>query len=229
MASCGPDPPYYAATFILLRIDDRKAGRELMERVSKVVASAANPTSPAYEAAVSVAVTFWGLKAAGSAGEFACQFSAGVPAGDGSRAPILADRGESSPEHWEKPLGTPDVHVVLARALPRCATARGRAGTGRAYHEMTGIKAIWRQDCRATHGARGIRFRDGISHPAVEGSGIPGSNPKEPPLKAGEIVLGYQDESGSFRHASARGFGPQRHLRQCSASYTARGRYSGST
>ena len=109
-----PRPSPYAATFILMRIDDRKAGRELMGRVSKVVASAANPTSPAWEAGVSVAVTFWGLKAAGSAGEFACQFSARVPAGDGSPCAILADRGESSPEHWEKPLGTPDVHVVLA-------------------------------------------------------------------------------------------------------------------
>jgi deferrochelatase/peroxidase EfeB len=60
-----PRPAPYAATYILLRIDDRKAGRELMGRVSKVVASAANPTSPAGEAAVSVAVTFWGLKALG--------------------------------------------------------------------------------------------------------------------------------------------------------------------
>ena len=61
---------------------------------------------------------------------------------------------------------------------------------------MTGIKAIWRQDCFVLPTEReAFGFRDGISHPAVEGSGIPGSNPKEPPLKAGEIVLGYQDES----------------------------------
>ena len=39
-------------------------------------------------------------------------------------------------------------------------------------------------------------FRDGISHPAVEGSGVPGTNPKEPPLKAGEFILGYADEIG---------------------------------
>src|SRR5215211_7408768 len=37
-------------------------------------------------------------------------------------------------------------------------------------------------------------FRDGISHPAIEGSGIAGSNPQEQPLKAGEFVLGYRDE-----------------------------------
>ena len=33
-----------------------------------------------------------------------------------------------------------------------------------------------------------------MSHPAIEGSGIPGSNPQERPLKAGEFVLGYPDE-----------------------------------
>jgi len=35
-----------------------------------------------------------------------------------------------------------------------------------------------------------------VSHPAVEGSGIPGSNPGERPLKAGEFVLGYTNEMG---------------------------------
>ncbi len=41
-------------------------------------------------------------------------------------------------------------------------------------------------------------FRDGIGHPAVEGSGIPGSNSKEEPFKAGEFVLGYLDETGAM-------------------------------
>ena len=195
-----PRPAPYAATYILLRIDDRKAGRELMRRVSEVVASAANPTSPAGEAAVSVAITFWGLRALGVPESSLASFPPEFRQGMAARAPILADRGESGPEHWEKPLGTPDVHVVLAALAPdaqRLETVLERAR--KAYHEMTGIKAIWRQDCFALPTEReAFGFRDGISHPAVEGSGIPGSNPKEPPLKAGEIVLGYQDESGSF-------------------------------
>ena len=41
-------------------------------------------------------------------------------------------------------------------------------------------------------------FRDGISHPAVEGSGIPGTNPQEQPIKAGEFLLGYRNEIGGF-------------------------------
>ena len=31
-----------------------------------------------------------------------------------ARATLLGDVGESDPVHWEKPLGTPDVHVALA-------------------------------------------------------------------------------------------------------------------
>ena len=41
-------------------------------------------------------------------------------------------------------------------------------------------------------------FKDGISHPAIEGSGIPGTNPHEQPLKPGEFVLGYPDEMGGI-------------------------------
>src|SRR6185295_16202433 len=65
------------------------------------------------------------------------------------------------------------------------------------YRQMPGIKALWRQNCHAlATETEPFGFRDGISHPAIEGSGIPGSNPHERPLKAGEFVLGYTDEMG---------------------------------
>ena len=38
-----PRPAPYAAAYVLLRIDDRKAGRELMRRMRPIVASAAHP------------------------------------------------------------------------------------------------------------------------------------------------------------------------------------------
>jgi deferrochelatase/peroxidase EfeB len=60
-----PRPTPYAATYIVLRIDDRKAGRELMRRVSAVVTSAATPSSPLADTWVSVALTYHGLKALG--------------------------------------------------------------------------------------------------------------------------------------------------------------------
>jgi Dyp-type peroxidase family len=195
-----PRPTPYVATYVLLRIDQREAGRELMRRLSSVVASAAHPESPARDTWVSVALSFQGLKALGvpktSLDTFAPQFQQGMA----GRAKFLGDTGESGPEHWEKPLGSPDVHVVITALSPdsehlEAAMERAR----KTYREIPGIMAIWRQDCHVRPGEReAFGFRDGIGHPAVEGSGIPSSNPHERPLKAGEFVLGYPDESGGI-------------------------------
>lgn len=195
-----PRPAPYAATYILLRIDDPNSGRELMRRASTVVASAALLTSPAGEAWITVALTFQGLRALGlpeiTLQSFAPEFQQGMAA----RAAVLGDVGESSPENWENPLGTPDVHVVITALAPdaqqlEVVLTRGR----KSYEELRGIEAIWRQDCHVLPTEKEpFGFKDGISHPAVEGSGIPGSNPGEPPFKAGEFVFGYRDETGGF-------------------------------
>ena len=76
------------------------------------------------------------------------------------------------------------------------ALARARE----AYRSMSGIEVIWHQNCHALPTeTEPFGFRDGISHPAIEGSGIPGSNPREQPLKAGEFVIGYTDEMGGVQ------------------------------
>ena len=76
-----PRPSPYAATYIVLRIDDRRAGRQLMGQLSKVVASAAHPESPARDTWVSAALSFQGLKALGvpqaSLDSFAPEFQQG--------------------------------------------------------------------------------------------------------------------------------------------------------
>jgi Dyp-type peroxidase family len=196
-----PRPTPYAATYIILRIDERKAGRELMRRVSEVVTPASSSTSPLADTWVSVALTYQGLKALGvpqdSLDSFAWEFRQGMAA----RAKELGDTGENGPENWEKPLGTSDIHVVVVAVSPdaeQLETALDRAR--KAYQEMPGITAIWRQNCHALPTEREpFGFRDGISHPAIEGSGIPGTNPEEKPLKAGEFVLGYRDEIGGIQ------------------------------
>lgn len=196
-----PRPTPYVATYIAFRIDDPKAGRDLMARISRVVTSAANPTSPLADTWVSVALTYQGLKALGVPQEalesLAWEFRQGMAA----RAHDLGDTGESAPENWEEPLGSSDLHVVLVAVSPdeeRLERALDRARE--AYRSMSGIKAIWRQNCHALPTeTEPFGFRDGISHPAIEGSGIPGSNPKERPLKAGEFVLGYRDELGGVQ------------------------------
>jgi Dyp-type peroxidase family len=195
-----PRPSPYAATYVIVRIDDVRAGRELVRRLAEVVTSAAGAETSARDAWASVALTYQGLKAlavpAASLGSFAWEFQQGMVA----RARALGDTGESAPEHWEAPFGTPDIHLVLTGVAPdearlEAAVARGRE----AIADIAGVTPIWRQDCRAQADEREpFGYRDGISHPAIEGSGAPPSNPLEPPLEAGELVLGYRDEMGGF-------------------------------
>jgi deferrochelatase/peroxidase EfeB len=180
-----------------------------MRRLSQVVTSAANPTSPLADTWVSVALTYHGLKALGvpenSLDSFAWEFQQGMAA----RAKELGDTGESSPENWERPLGTRDVHVMLVAVSPNDQQLEAVLDPARkAYREMRGIEAIWRQDCHALPTeTEPFGFRDGISHPAIEGSGIGGTNPKEQSLKAGEFVLGYPMSSAAHREHSLRGLG----------------------
>jgi Dyp-type peroxidase family len=195
-----PRPSPYAATYILLRIDDRRAGGELLRRLSHVVTSSAAPDRPGRDTWVSVSLTFEGLKALGvpqaSLDSFAWEFRQGMAA----RAKALGDTGESAPEHWEAPFGTPDIHVILTGVAPDARTLEAAVGRAReAFADLPGVTPIWRQECYAPPDEKEhFGFKDGISHPAIEGSGVPGTNPLEAPLKAGELVLGYPDEMGGL-------------------------------
>lgn len=196
-----PRPTPYAATYIVLRIDDQKAGQQLMQHVAKVVTSAANPSSPLADTWVSVALTYQGLKALGVPQQSLDSFSWEFRQGMAARAKELGDIGESSPENWEKPLGSPEMHVIITAVSPDAQTLEAAVARARkTYEGMKGVVAIWRQDCHALPNEKEpFGFKDGISHPAIEGSGIPGSNPKERPLKAGEFVLGYTDEMSGIQ------------------------------
>ena len=195
-----PRPTPYAATYVVLRIDDERAGRELMRRASTAVASVAHPHSPRGDTWASVALTFSGLKAlsisAASLDSFPGEFQHGMA----SRAHVLGDTGTSAPEHWEKPLGTEECHVVFTAIAPdRQRLDQELAHVRAAYEAFPGVTALWRQDCYTLPTEKEhFGYKDGISHPAIEGTGIPGSNPREQPFKAGEFILGYPDELGGL-------------------------------
>lgn len=195
-----PRPSPYAATYILLRIDDPAQGREAIRRLSGVVASCANIESPARDAWVSVCLTWRGLQALGVPQASLDSFPWELRQGMAARAGALGDAGENAPEHWERPLGTDEVHVVIVAQAPdpdrlEAAVARGRA----AFEDLPGVMPIWRQDCRAPPDHKEpFGFRDGMGQPVIEGRCVGGVTPDGPPLKAGEFVLGYRDEMGGL-------------------------------
>ena len=150
---------------------------------------------------VSVALTYRGLEALGvpqdSLDSFAWEFRQGMAArrrrsATRARAPRALGAAARNERRARRAHG--------ARARP--GRARGRARRAPATALRASCRASRRSGARtATRSRTGTEpfgFRDGIGHPAIEGSGIPGTNPREAPFKAGEFVLGYPDETGGF-------------------------------
>jgi Dyp-type peroxidase family len=231
-----PRPNPYAGAYLALRIDDRQAGRDLLRRLIPLVdpVSSFDPVKPV---SLGVGLSFAGLQALGVPEESLVSFPTEFQQGMAARAAELGDVGENAPQHWEAPLGSKDVHVVvsaLARDTGLMETLVLLAD--KAVRDLPGVTPVWHLDVHVpAEGREQFGFRDSISQPAIEGTGIVGSNPKEPPLKAGEFVLGYEDETGNvpplpqpdvlgrngtyvaFRKLHQRVAAFRRYLRECAA------------
>ena len=194
-----PRPAPYAGSYQILRLDDRHAGRELLRRLVPYLDSVASfdPKSPV---SLAVALSFQGLRALGVPEESLASFPPEFQQGMAARAGELGDVAENAPENWEKPLGSRDLHLVVVGLAPDTARLEEAIRHAReAVRDLPGVVPIWQQDVHSSADLRNMfGFADGIAHPAVEGSGIPGTNPYEEPLKAGEFVLGYEDEIHSI-------------------------------
>jgi Dyp-type peroxidase family len=118
-----------------------------------------------------------------------------------ARSEELGDVGANSPEHWEDPWTGGDVHVIIALLAPTPELFEETRGAARAVREgLPGITYVWHQDVRGdADGRNSFGFNDGIAQPEIEGAGIPGTNPGEAPLKPGEFITGYVDETGDVR------------------------------
>src|SRR5262249_38395996 len=120
--------------------------------------------------------------------------------GMAARAAFLGDTGESAPAHWEPPFGTGQVHIVLslvAADQESLAVVLERARQART--QLPGLHVVHRQDLyQLASGRTSFGYKDGISNPAVEGSGAQTPPGGGPTLKAGEFVLGYPDQTGNL-------------------------------
>ena len=111
-------PSPYVGRYLMLRIADRADGRELVRQAASDRHRLADVRQRTDDTTLTVAFSYHGLEALGvpqaSLDSFAPEFREGMAA----RAALLGDVGESSPEHWEPPLGSADVHVAIAALVP---------------------------------------------------------------------------------------------------------------
>ncbi|UFR03367.1 Dyp-type peroxidase [Streptomyces sp. Go40/10] len=195
-----PRPVPYEGQFIFLRVDDRHAGRALLRRLLPLTSGGLPSVDRSRDAWVAVAFTHQGLRALGVPQESLDSFPQAFREGMAARAELIGDVGENAPAHWEAPYGSGDVHIALsALASDAGRLNRELERTQAAYRGVPGVQVIWEQDVhQLPTGRTTFGFRDGISHPNIEGVGLPGSNPQEAPIKAGEFILGYPDETGNL-------------------------------
>ncbi|MET8248230.1 Dyp-type peroxidase [Streptomyces sp. NPDC005202] len=202
-------PTPFAGTFVLLRIDDAADGRRMLARLLPYVASAARWWDPPSQAWLTVALSHAGLRALGVPQASLDSFPEAFREGMAARADRLGDTGDSSPEHWDPPLGSSDVHLAVSVFARDAEGLESLLETGReALRGLPGVQVIYRLDAaqlptKRTH----LGFVDGIGEPDVEGAGVanifqakgqdygymPGFGPT---IKAGEFVLGYENQLG---------------------------------
>jgi Dyp-type peroxidase family len=150
---------------------------------------------------VTVAFTWSGLRALGvdeaSLSTFPEEFKQGMVA----RTEMLGDTGENHPDNWIGGLARPDLHAI-AILFARDAAERGRcqAEHDKLVARCEGAEVLSTLNLEATppfgYAHDHFGYRDRLSQPVMEGTGevpTPGSGA---PLKPGEFILGYPDESG---------------------------------
>src|SRR3954451_9208759 len=132
-----PRPAPYVGRFILLRVDDRHAGRALLRRLLPATEGGLPSADPGQDAWVAVAFTYQGLRALGVPQESLDSFPPAFRQGMAARAEKIGDVGESDPAHWEPPFGTPDVHLAVSALAPDEARLEKALGRARAALQQT--------------------------------------------------------------------------------------------
>ncbi|MFE3256600.1 Dyp-type peroxidase [Nocardia sp. NPDC059091] len=150
---------------------------------------------------VSVAFTWTGLRALGVPADALASFPEEFRQGMAARAEVLGDAGANHPDHWIDGTAGDDLHAIVI-LFARDAAERDRrvAEHNALLAACPGVTVLSSLDLEAVppfgYAHDHFGYRDRLSQPVIEGTGeepTPGSGA---PLKAGEFILGYDDESG---------------------------------
>ena len=193
--------------YVFVEVVEAAAGRRLLENLVDPVTTNQEWTSGKPDEAVNVALTYAGLVAIDAPQAVLDAFPEAFREGMAARATIVGDVGPSDPSTWDAGLGTGEAHILV--------TINGRSAepldSRRAWLDEQiaasdgGLRVAHEQEAGVLEEAREhFGWADGFAQPSVEGSGlppkpgegIPGRMGTWRPLKAGEFILGYDDEDG---------------------------------
>jgi deferrochelatase/peroxidase EfeB len=195
--------PALTGRYEFLSFRDAACGRTWLSAVLEKVQSAAEVRTSVEQDNrwVTVAFTWNGLRALGvdeaSLATFPEEFKQGMVA----RAEMLGDIGENHPDNWVGGLARPHLHAIaILFARDAAERTRCQAEYDKLVARCEGLEVHSTLDLEATppfdYAHDHFGYRDRLSQPVIEGTGevpTPGSGA---PLKPGEFILGYPDESG---------------------------------
>ncbi len=195
-------PPARAARYEFLTFRSGTAGRAwLTGLIDKVGNAKAVGSSVLDSRWVTIGFTWNGLQALGVAAESLAYFPEEFRQGMAARADVLGLTGANDPDHWVGGLANPKLHAIVI-LFARDVAERERC---RQEHEgylaqCGGVELLSSLDLEAVppfdYAHEHFGYRDRLSQPVIEGTGVEPTPGSGPPLKAGEFFLGYPDEEG---------------------------------
>jgi deferrochelatase/peroxidase EfeB len=196
-------PPALAARYEFLSFRQPESGRTWLNGIIDKVGTARTIGAGELDSRwVTVAFTWNGLRALGldefSLASFPEEFRQGMAA----RAEILGTTGANHPSKWVGHLASSDLHAIVilfARNVPE--RERCRENHEKYLLHCKGAEVLSSLDLEAIPPYDSVRehfgYRDRLSQPVIEGTGVEPTPGSGPAIKPGEFFLGYPDEEGS--------------------------------
>ena len=189
--------------FVLLKITDAQAAKRWLTHIASQVSSAQRRRGEDElpGAQTNIAFTLSGMEKLGlphqELSAFPREFQMGMAAPE--RARRLGDFGDNAPESWE--FGGPNTPAIdlllMLYAQDEAILDQTTRHALSAQPTSSGIEEVFRQSSIRHDGNEPFGFRDGISQPVIVGTAgkpLPGQSV----LKAGEFLLGHEDEYGDL-------------------------------
>lgn len=195
-------PPARAARYEFLTFKSAAAGRAWLAGLVDRVGTANSVGSSEPDSRwVTIGFTWNGLRSLGvdeaSLATFPEEFRQGMAA----RAEIIGTTGYNHPEHWVGGLASPQLHAIAI--LFACDVAeRERCRLQHECHvkQCEEVELVSALDLEAIppfdYAHEHFGYRDRLSQPVIDGTGVEPTPGSGPPIKAGEFFLGYPDEEG---------------------------------
>lgn len=195
-------PPARAARYEFLTLGSATGGRAwLTGLIDKVGTAKAVGSSIVDSRWVTIGFTWSGLQALGLDAAYLATFPEEFRQGMAARADILGMSGANHPDHWVGGLASPKLHAI-AILFARDVAERERCQQEheRYLRQCDRVELLSFLDLEAIppfdYAHEHFGYRDRLSQPVIEGTGVEPTPGSGPPIKPGEFLLGYPDEEG---------------------------------